>query len=131
MKVVIAGSVSSESEIQKWVEYWKKQENCLVLNYPKSTPADQFDELYPEIHKKFFRDINDADILFIANYKKKGINGYIGAETFAELGFGLAKKLIENKNIKLILAQMPDKEVACYNEIVLWNKLGWIDEIIG
>lgn len=130
MKVVIAGSVSLESEIKKWVEYWSKQDNCLVLNYPKIISSDRFDELYPEVHKQFFKDINEADILFIANYKKNGIDGYIGAETFAELGFGLAKKLIENKDIKLILAHMPAKEVACYDEIMLWNKLGWIDRII-
>lgn len=68
--------------------------------------------------------------MFVANYENKGIKGYIGAETFAELTFGLAKKLIENKNIKLVLAQMLSEEVACYKEIVLWNKLGWIDEII-
>jgi len=131
MKVVIAGSVSSESKIKKWVDYWDNKGDYSVLNYPKSIPAGKFNELYPEVHKQFFRDINETDVLFVANYEKKGVNGYIGAETFAELGFALAKKLIENKNIKLILAQMPDKEVACYDEIVLWNKLGWIDEIMG
>jgi hypothetical protein len=34
------------------------------------------------------------------------------------------------KDIKLILAYMPVKELACYDEIMLWNKLGWIDQII-
>jgi hypothetical protein len=67
---------------------------------------------------------------FIANDQKNGIDGYIGAETFAELGFGLAQKLIYGKNIQLILAHMPTPEVACYTEIVLWKKLGWIDEIL-
>lgn len=130
MKVVIAGSASLENEIQKWVEYWNNQEDCSVLNFPKAIPMDQFEKLYPEVHKDFFKDINRADILFVANEKKKGINGYIGAETFAEFSFGLTKKLIENKDIKLILAHMPAKEVACYDEIMLWNKLGWIDRII-
>jgi hypothetical protein len=100
------------------------------LNYPKVISIDKFEELYPDVHKKFFKDINESDILFIANENKNGINGYIGAETFAELSFGLAKKLIEGKDIKLILAHMPVKEVPCYDEIILWNKLGWIDGII-
>ncbi|EKE14525.1 MAG: hypothetical protein ACD_12C00450G0003 [uncultured bacterium] len=130
MKLVIAGSASLENEIQEWVKYWNNQEDCSVLNYPKTIPIDQFEELYPDVHKNFFKDINEADILFIANEKKNGINGYIGAETFAELSFGLAKKLIEGKDIRLILAHMPAKEVACYDEIMLWNKLGWIDQII-
>ena len=130
MKLVIAGSASLENEIQEWVKYWNNQEDCSVLNYPKTIPIDQFEELYPDVHKSFFKDINESDILFIANEKKNGINGYIGAETFAELSFGLAKKLIEGKDIKLILVHMPVKEVACYDEIMLWNKLGWIDQII-
>ncbi len=130
MKVVIAGSASLENEIQEWVKYWSAQENCSVLNYPKPISSDKLEKLYPEVHKNFFKDINQADVLFIANEKKKNINGYIGAETFAELNFGLAKKLIEGKDIKLILAHMPAREVDCYDEILLWNKLGWIDRIM-
>lgn len=66
-------------------------------------------------------------MLFIANERKNGIEGYIGAETFAELGFGLAQNLVYGKNMKLVLAGMPAKEVACYDEIALWLKLGWIE----
>lgn len=78
---------------------------------------------------QFFKDIAEADILFIANGKKNNIDGYIGAETFAELGFGLAQNLVYGKNIKLVLAHMPAKKVACYNEIALWLKLGWVEVI--
>jgi len=130
MKVVIAGSAKLQSEIQKWIQYWNSKDGYLVLDYPKAIPQDNFENLYPNVHKNFFKNIVDADVLFIANDQKNGINGYIGAETFAELGFGLAQKLVYEKNIKLILANMPTKEVACYDEIVLWKKLGWIDEII-
>jgi len=130
MKVVIVGSASLQDEMQKWVQYWNGQKDCLVLNYPKVIPQDNFEDLYPEVHKNFFKDINKADILFVANESKNGIDGYIGAETFAELSFGLAQRSINGKNIKLILAHMPAKEVACYDEIVLWLKLGWIDKVI-
>jgi len=40
------------------------------------------------------------------------------------------KKLIYNKNIKLILANKPSEKIACYDEVILWMELGWIDEII-
>jgi len=130
MKVVIAGSAKLQNEIQKWIEYWNSKNGYLVLDYPKTISQDNFDELYPDVHKNFFKNITEADILFIANEKKNGISGYIGAETFAELGFGLAQKLVYDKNIRLMLANMPAKEVTCYDEIVLWKKLGWIDEII-
>ncbi len=130
-KVVIAGSVKLQNEINKWIVYWNSKEGYSVLDYPKVIPQDNFEKLYSDIHKNFFKNIVEADVLFVANDKKNGIEGYIGAETFAELGFGLAQKLVNGKNIKLILANMPAKEVACYDEIVLWKKLGWIDEIIG
>ena len=127
MKVVIAGSVKLQNEIGKWITYWNRKVGYSVLDYPKAIPQNNFKKLYPNIHKNFFKNITKADVLFVANDKKNGIDGYIGAETFAELGFGLAQKLVYGKNIKLILANMPAKEVACYNEIVLWKRLGWID----
>lgn len=131
MKVVIAGSVKLQDEIQKWVHYWGSKDGYSILDYPKALPQDAFEKLYPDIHKKFFQNITEADVLFIANEQKDGIDGYIGAETFAELGFGLAQNLVHGKNIKLILAHMPAKGVACYDEITLWLKLGWIDKILN
>ena len=131
IKVVIAGSASLQENIKMWIKYWNSKKDHSVLDYPKIISKDKFDNLYPDVHKNFFKNIAETDILFIANDKKKGINGYVGAETFAELGFGLAQKLVYGKNIKLILANMPGKEVACYDEIVLWNRLGWIDEILN
>ncbi len=131
MKVVIAGSSKLQDEIKKWIEYWNNKEGYSVLDYPKAIPQDGFDSLYPDIHKDFFKNITESDILFVANGNKNGIDGYIGYETFAELGFALAQKLVNGKDIKLVLANMPSKEVGCYDEIVLWQKLGWIDEIIN
>ncbi len=86
--------------------------------------------MYPKVHIDFFKDLKRADIIFIANEDKKGIKGYIGSETFAELAFGLAEKLVYKRKVKLILAQMPAKEVASYEEICLWKRLGWIDEVL-
>lgn len=126
-KVVISGSSKLQMELKKWVEYWNKQEDCSVLNWPVPIPEEKFEELYPEEHKIFFQHITEADILFVANEDKNGVGGHIGAETFAELAFGLAQKLIYQKPIRLILAQMPSEEVACYEEIELWEKLGWIE----
>lgn len=117
--------------MQKWVDFWDKKEGYSVLDYPRLVPKKNFDYLYPDVHKNFYKNITEADILFIANDKKNGIEGYIGAETFAELGFGLAQKLVNGKEIKLILANMPSKDVTCYDEIVLWNRLGWIDQIMN
>lgn len=83
-------------------------------------------ELYPNVHKTFFEYITKTDILFIMNEDKNGISGYIGAETFAELTFGLAQKLVYNKEIELVILKMTSRKVQCYEEIDLWLKLGWI-----
>jgi len=42
-----------------------------------------------------FRKIDEADSILILNYEKKGIVGYIGGNTFLEMGyaFGLRKKI--------------------------------------
>lgn len=131
MKIVIAGSAKLQTEIQQWVSYWNNKPECEVINYPHELLKENFEQLYPAIHTKFFKDITEADVLFIANEEKNGVSGYIGAETFAELAFGLAQKLVNKKNLKLILAHMPAPEVQSYNEITLWLKLGWIDEILN
>ncbi len=130
-KVVIAGSAKLQDDMQKWVNYWNGISGHSVLDYPVPIPQENFERLYPDVYKNFFRNIASADVLFVANERKNGIEGYIGAETFAEMSFGLTQKLLNGKDIKLILAHMPTNKVACHDEIVLWEKLGWIDEILN
>ncbi len=124
-KVVIAGS----AKLQNDINYWKQKfsdNGYEVLDYPKEIEKEKFMELYPSVHKEFFKNITKTDILFIMNEDKNEIIGYIGAESFAELTFGLAQKLVYGKNIELVILKMPSKEVQCYEEIDLWIKLGWI-----
>ncbi len=128
-KVVIAGSASLQNEINKWKKYWNRLDMYLVTAFPELIPKENFDTLYPNVHKNFFKKITEADILFIANEDKNDISGYIGAETFAEMAFGVAQNLLNNRNIKIIIAKMPSKNVQCFDEVVLWKKLGWIHKI--
>jgi hypothetical protein len=60
------------------------------------------------------------------NENKNGIVGYLGAESFAEMAFGVAQNLLYNKNIEILLLQLPGNKVQSYDEILLWMKLGWI-----
>ena len=124
-KVVVAGS----AKLQNDINYWKQKfsdNNYEILDYPKAIEKEKFIELYPNVHKEFFENITKTDMLFIMNEDKNGKIGYIGAESFAELTFGLAQKLIYGKNIELVILKMPSKEIQCYEEINLWLKLGWI-----
>ena len=86
--VVIAGSAKLQDAANKWVNYFTLK-NCNVLDYPKSIDEEKFMELYPKVHTEFFENIKKADILFIMNEDKNGINGYIGYETYGELICGL------------------------------------------
>ena len=125
-KVVIAGSASLQDNITKWKNFWNAKDNFEVIDCPLAIKGKDFIKIYPEVHKKFFRNILKADILFIVNEDKNGIKGYIGAEVFAELVYGLMQKLISGQKIKIILAEMPSSKVQSFEEIKLWLKLGWI-----
>jgi hypothetical protein len=124
-KVVIAGSASLQEKVQCWKKFWEDR-GYLVTSYPSPIPKKTFLEKYPKVHTEFFKNIVEADIFLVMNEDNNGIIGYLGAESFAEMCFGVAQNLIHNKNIEVILLQMPDKHVQSYNEIVLWIKLGWI-----
>lgn len=60
------------------------------------------------------------------NEDKKGIKGYIGAETFAEMGYVVANNQLGSSNVEIVLLKMPESGVQCVDEVVLWLKLGWI-----
>ena len=114
-----------QDKINTWKLFFKNN-NYEILDYPKPIEEAKFMKLYPDIHKHFFENIIDTDILFIMNEDKNGIEGYIGAESYAELTFGLAQNLVYNKNIDLIVLKMPSNKVQCYDEIKLWLEIGWI-----
>jgi hypothetical protein len=124
-KVVIAGSASLQERSQFWKKYWEDK-GCLVIDYPNRISKKTFLEDYPKVYKDFFKNIVESDILFIMNEDKNDIKGYVGAESFAEMCFGVAQNLIYNKNIEIMLLKMPDEKVQSYNEVQLWLKLGWI-----
>ena len=124
-KITISGSAKLQDKINNWRDYFKKLE-YEILDYPKPIDSKYFMELYPEIHRKYFENICNSDILFIMNEDKNGIEGYIGAETYAELAYAVIQNLNYGKNIDVVLLKMPSNKIQCYDEIKLWLELGWI-----
>jgi len=124
-KVVIAGSASLQEKVHFWKKYWEDK-GYNVTDYPVPVPKETFLEEYPKVHKDFFNNIVESDILFVMNEDKNNTKGYIGAESFAEMCFGVAQNLIHNKNIEVMLLKMPEEKVQSYDEVQLWLKLGWI-----
>ena len=110
-KLVIAGSASLQEKVQHWKKFWEEKE-CSVTSYPVPISEETFLEEYPKVHTDFFKNIDEANILFVMNEDKNSITGYLGAESFAEMAFAVAQNLIHNKNIEVILLQMPEKKFS-------------------
>jgi len=124
-KIVIAGSAKFCDEMSEWKEYFENKGHE-VINYPKKIDQRNAQE-YQHVYIKFFESLNETDILFVVNKNKNGIEGYIGAETFAELTYALIQKKVNGQNKKIYLLKMPSEEVACYTEIRNFVELGWIE----
>ena len=123
-KLVIAASAKLEAEIKQLKEYFEEN-GYQVINYPKKININD-DQEYKNTYIKYFESLKETDILFILNEDKNGIEGYIGAETFAELSFCIAQNLLNKENKQIYLLKKPSKEVACYIEIEKFINLGWI-----
>ena len=124
-KIVIAGSAKFCDEMSDWKEYFENKGHE-VINYPKKIDQRNAQE-YQHVYIKFFESLNETDILFVVNENKNGIEGYIGAETFAELTYALIQKKVNGQNKKIYLLKMPSEQVACYTEIRNFIELGWIE----
>lgn len=124
-KIVIAGSAKFCDEMSEWKEYFENKGHE-VINYPKKIDQRNAQE-YQHVYIKFFESLNETDILFVVNKNKNGLEGYIGAETFAELTYALIQKKVNGQNKKIYLLKMPSEEVACYAEIRNFLELGWIE----
>lgn len=125
MRICICGKTSLKDKIDYWTNYFERH-NYEIMDYPKSVEGPNFKELYPSIHKDFYSNIKLSDMLFVMNEDYNKIEGYIGSETFAELAYGLALKLVDKKDIDLVLLKMPSENTPCYEDIKLWLELGWI-----
>lgn len=124
-RVVIPASSSNQSEVKKWVDYWTAR-NCQVINYSRLLDKNKLNKQYPVVFKDFYESITKADILFVANYDKNGIEGYIGAAVFSEMTFAIARRLLNNQKIEIILSKMPSDKIQAVDEIKMWLELGWI-----
>jgi len=125
-KVIIAGSWSLR---EKWLERkkWRESNWYKVLNYPKNLEWENIHNEYKDLYINFFRDLIQADIFFLMNEDKKGIEWYIWMESFAELWFATVQKIVNNKLIDVLFLKIPAKEIGCYDEIKIWKELGWIE----
>ncbi len=72
------------------LDHIENNESYMTNDEDKISTKIEFDFI-----REHFKKIEQADAILILNYEKKGIAGYIGGNTFLEMGyaFGLDKKL--------------------------------------
>ena len=124
-KIIIAGSAFFYKEA---IEIKNELENkdYYVIDYPKKI-NDDIELEYKEAYETFYDNLSKTDDLLLLNLDKKGIEGYIGCESFAELSNLVVKKIQINNDHKIYIYKMPSKEVGCYDEINHFIELGYIE----
>lgn len=124
-KVVIAGSASLQDRVAYWERFWESHGHTVTAS-PREISREKYLKEYPSIHAAFYAALHDADIVFVMNEDKNGMIGYVGAETFAELAYVVANRVLGKQQSTIILLKMPENRVQSYEEILLWHRLGWI-----
>lgn len=124
-KIVISGSSKLQDKVDYWLEYFKNK-NYEILDYPKLIEKENYVTDLPKVYKNFYTALESTDVYFLMNEEKKGIKGYIGASSIAELTYVVILNLIHNKNIEIYILNMPSEEVSSYDEVKFWLNLGWI-----
>lgn len=124
-KIIIAGSAKFYKEAQE-LKQELEAKNYNVIDFPKR--VNHGDEIeYKEAYETFYDRLSKSDDLLLFNLDKNGIEGYIGYEAFAELSNMVVRKIQENNNHKIYIYKIPSREVGCYDEIMLFLKLGYIE----
>ncbi len=109
MKIVICGSMTASKEMVDLENKLKKFGHKIIL--PEFTheyaAMDTIDKIQSEsaqnkvkydLIRSYFEKIKNSDAILVANIEKKGIKGYIGGNTFLEMGFAF----VLNKPIYLL-----------------------------
>ena len=124
-KIIIAGSATFYKEA---FDMKKKLENKNydVIDYPKKID-DSIEMEYKHAYERFYASLSKTDDLLLLNLDKNGIKGYIGYESFAELSNLVVKKIQVNNDHKIYIYKIPSKEVGCYDEIMHFLELGYIE----
>ncbi|MBR3674218.1 MAG: hypothetical protein IKN65_08120 [Clostridia bacterium] len=124
-KIIIASSAKFYKEALELKEELEKKDYS-VIDYVKNINVKNEKE-YKAAYERFYNSLRNTDDLLLLNLDKKGIEGYIGYESFAELSNLVVKKIQEDDNHKIYIYKMPSKEVGCYDEIMHFLKLGYIE----
>lgn len=76
--------------------------------------------------RAFYERLAGCDALFVMNEDRDDVVGYVGAATFGELSYAVARNACGHKPIEIVVLQPVGDDVHGCEEIRLWKDLGWI-----
>jgi len=114
MKIVICGSMTASKEmIEAETKLKELGHEVIVPDFTRDYAAmDTIEKIHKEsarnkveydLIKGYFEKIKNNDAVLVANVERKGVKGYIGGNSFLEMGFAF----VLNKPIYL-LHEIPD-----------------------
>jgi len=99
MKIIICGSITAAQEILDIQKQLVANGHEVEIPHgvkhefyhgrteiPNEEKAD--DKIQNDVIRAYYEKIKNSDALLIANVPKRGVEGYIGGNTFLEMGFG-------------------------------------------
>ena len=120
-KIVIAGSADFWEEAAVWKARLELAGYEVVAWIVREEGVANWRELYED----FYAKMDEADDIFVLNMDKKGVAGYIGYETFAELSKMVLRRQA-GRDARVYLYQWPGEECGCYQEIMEMKEAGWV-----
>lgn len=116
MKITICGSIVFHSEMKNIAQKLKE------LGHEVRMPTSDADQDKSVMMREHYEKINWCDVVVIANYTRKGIEGYIGANTLMEMGvaFYLCKKIFLIHDIPVMYSS---EEIRGMDPIVIEDDL--------
>jgi hypothetical protein len=111
-------------EIEKWHNVWLSKGYDVVS--PVIFNSQEYPFHYEKVHSEFCKDLEIADIHFVANENNKGEDGYIGIGVFTELAYRVCRNITSEKRSEIILLKMPSGDSKFYQEINRWRELNWL-----
>lgn len=143
MKIAICSSIDFAYEIKEIVDKLEKMGHIVelpltakkILNgeltmekfqSEKSNGNGAERKINNDVIRQYFNEINNSTAILVANYTKKGIENYIGGNTFLEMGFAY----VLNKKI-FLLNQIPEigykEEIEAMQPIIINGDLARIN----
>lgn len=104
MKVCVCGSIGFYRKFLSLKSELEELGYEVIIPVPakdqieKEMPQSSLKDEKAKVMRDFFKFIEESDVILVANYPKHGKKGYIGANTFLEIGVAFSK----NKKIFLL-----------------------------